>query len=769
MAGSPIILTTTVPVSLTSSGAAANGDSIVSDVSADGRYVLVGTLATNFWISDGNGLFDWYRKDLLTGAMQTVSEKGAYSGGLGTPPEAAISGDGRFVLFVSDSINLTPLDLNGSKDVFLRDMQTNAVTLVSSSSANVQGERDSYAPDISTDGRYAVFTSFSPNLVAGDTNGTYDIFRKDLLTGLTERVSASSTGVLGNARSENASVSADGRYVVFESFADNLVAGDTNGVLDVFRKDMLTGAIDLVSKSAFGVPGSANSYMASVSANGRYVAFVSQATNLVAGDTNGTTDVFVKDLTTGALVVASSSGDGVLGDQASLFPVISDNGRYVAFASNAGNLADGDGNGATDVFRKDVFSGDLILVSHNDAGAAGNASSYLPAISPDGSRITFTSDAVNLSTVDSLLARDIFEVAITEISTFSIETIDTLRAEGDSGSVSFKFQVSRTGPADAFASVKYSVVPLSADGADFAGGQLPNGTVSFFEGESVKTITISVAGDLSIEQNEQFAVSLSEPSAGTQIATGSATAMIRDDDNGLKVIGTPDADTLVGSAGSDHFDGGSGADTVSFPFTRNEAHVTKSGTTWLVDNSVAIDTLKSIEQLQFADKSFFLQNPPLGHAPDYGKDTSFLFDSVYYLLANPSKVPTVSLAGAAQDWYAVGAAQHLKPNAWFDASYYSAKWADLAPLHLDDATLFMHYNLYGVWEGRSAGPAFDHFDGNRYLTDWPDVAAYVDANLPAFLGSRTNGAIAHFIIYGANEQRTAYDTDGTLIDMGYTL
>ena len=115
------------------------------------------------------------------------------------------------------------------------------------------------------------------------------------------------------------------------------------------------------------------------------------------------------------------------------------------------------------------------------------------------------------------------------------------------------------------------------------------------------------------------------------------------------------------------------------------------------------------------------------------------------------------------------AAAGRTPNSWFDADYYRNKWSDLSSLNLDDATLFRHYNLFGVWEGRSGGPAFDHFDGNRYLVDNPDVAAYVDANLSAFLGSRSNGAIAHFVIYGSNEGRLAYDTTAHLVDLGYVL
>jgi len=231
-------------------------------------------------------------------------------------------------------------------------------------------------------------------------------------------------------------------------------------------------------------------------------------------------------------------------------------------------------------------------------------------------------------------------------------------------------------------------------------------------------------------------------------------------------------DLIAGLGGNDDLDGGPGRDVALFGAARAGYRVEKTGTLWKVTDTAGgegTDTLHAIEALQFADKSFELAGPGLAHAPDYGRDPSFLFDPVYYLLANPDLVPSVTLAGAWTHYASIGASVHRKPVAWFDASYYAAKWADLAPLHLDDATLFMHYNLYGVWEGRSAGPRFDHFDGNRYLADNPDVAAYVDANLAGFLGSRTNGAIAHFIIYGANEQRVAYDTTGVLVDMGYVV
>ena len=236
------------------------------------------------------------------------------------------------------------------------------------------------------------------------------------------------------------------------------------------------------------------------------------------------------------------------------------------------------------------------------------------------------------------------------------------------------------------------------------------------------------------------------------------------------LMGRDGDDTLAGGGGDDVVDGGNGTDTAVLGAASAGATVTSGGGRFRVTaGTEGSDTLVSIEKLQFTDKAFTLSNPALDHVPQYGKDVFFLFDSVYYLLDNDGLVPTLGVDNALQHWYATGSAQHLSPAPWFDPVYYANKWADLTPLHLDDRTLFMHFNGYGVWEGRSPGPKFDHFDGNRYLTENTDVAAYVDAHLADFLGSRTNGAIAHFIIDGNREQRVAYDTGGTAVDMGFTV
>jgi Ca2+-binding RTX toxin-like protein len=227
-----------------------------------------------------------------------------------------------------------------------------------------------------------------------------------------------------------------------------------------------------------------------------------------------------------------------------------------------------------------------------------------------------------------------------------------------------------------------------------------------------------------------------------------------------------------GQRGNDRLDGGGGTDTALYFGAMTNFGIEKTSTQFRMIDGVGTegtDTLISIERLQLADKTFDLVNPPRTEAPAYNTNRGFLFDAVYYLLDNPELVPTENVTTAMQHYFSTGAAQGKTPNAWFDADYYTNRWDDLTPLNLDDATLFMHYNLYGVWEGRSAGPEFDQFDGNRYLADNPDVAAYVDGHLPDFLGSRSNGAIAHYVIYGANEGRAAYDLVGQVIEPGYFI
>ena len=243
----------------------------------------------------------------------------------------------------------------------------------------------------------------------------------------------------------------------------------------------------------------------------------------------------------------------------------------------------------------------------------------------------------------------------------------------------------------------------------------------------------------------------------------------------LNLFGTPANESFSSRVGNDVIDGGGGTDTAIYTGKITDYYIRYNralGSATVTDHRTSgdgVDTLKGIEKLQFADKTFDLLNPARTESAAFGKSQSFLFEPSFYLLKNPDLVPTVTLATAFDSYKSKGAAAGAAPNAWFDPLYYANRWLDLKSLNLDAATLFAHYNLYGVWEGRSAGPSFDKFDGTKYLKDNPDVAAYVDAYVKDFLGSRSNGAIAHYVIYGANEGRLAYDTAGVVIEQAILI
>lgn len=406
------------------------------------------------------------------------------------------------------------------------------------------------------------------------------------------------------------------------------------------------------------------------------------------------------------------------------------------------------------------------------------------------------------------------------VSTFSVAAAQADRLEGSdasagSGTTPYTFMITRQGDTASSATVNWSVTSPIANAEDFFPfAALPSGSVSFAPGEGARAVIVAVRQDASAEADEPFTLSLDSVTSGHGIGTASATGVIRNDDLPAVIsISALDADRAEGLAGT----------TTAFTFS-----LTRSGN---LSVAAAVSILVTSEQLDEMDfdssirpsvrvatfeagqtsQTFTLDlrgdstyephetfTVHIAPAPGYeqsivmssasaqgmvrnddlaprsvpagqGKSASFLFDPVFYLWSSPELASTLTLASAYQDYVSSGAAAGRLPVSWFDASYYSNRWPDLTPLQLDDAALFAHYNLYGVWEGRSGGPKFDHFDGHRYLEENPDVAAYVDAYVADFLGSRTNGAIAHFVIYGANEQRVAHDTGGQAIDLGYLI
>ena len=399
----------TVRVSVASDGSQGNDLSLAPGINADGRFVAFPSRANNFTYEDGSDQGDVFLHDTQTGetTLITSTTDGSPSNDNGsrfTPP--GVSDDGNIVSFVSNSTNLVPgasedgwyvfarnrsagttlrvglvgggghsgserpLSMTGDGrfvafesysenlgnglpryQIFVRDMQTAGMTLVSVASDGTPGDHDGLAPSLSSDGRFVAFESRSTSLVVGDTNGWNpcygdDIFVHDLATEETTRVSVDSSGAQANCDSHLPSVSADGRYVAFSSLASNLVPDDTNGANDVFVHDRQTGETTRVSISPNGTQMNYGSNWPSISGDGRLVAVVSFSA--------GYSDIYVHDRITATTILASHAPTGARGNYYSLRPVISKDGRFVAFDSGASNLVPGDTN-----YRDDVFLYDL--------------------------------------------------------------------------------------------------------------------------------------------------------------------------------------------------------------------------------------------------------------------------------------------------------------------------------------------------------------------------------------------------------------------------
>ncbi len=268
-----------------------------------------------------------------------------------------------------------------------------------------EADAESRFPALSADGRYVAFQSYAQNMVRGDDNSTWDVFVRDRQAGRTILVSKPiGTEVVGNLDSTHPVISADGRYVAFESNADNLVSNDANTVTDIFVRDMQTGQTTRVSVNSSGQEANDASSQAAIAADGHYVAFLSWADNLVSDDTNNNSDIFVHDRQTGQTTRVSVSSTGQEGDGRSYEPAISADGRYVAFVSHATNLVNGDTNGYDDVFVHNRDTGETTRVSIGPGGAQANnhcGEFGAPAISADGRYVAFASRATTLVISDT--------------------------------------------------------------------------------------------------------------------------------------------------------------------------------------------------------------------------------------------------------------------------------------------------------------------------------------------------------------------------------
>ena len=403
-----IAIGATTRVSVSSEGTQGNDSSWSPSISGDGRFVAFDSWAGNLVPGDTNLADDVFVHDRDTGETTRVSVASDGTEGNYASRSPSISGDGRYVAFDSWASNLVPGDTNGEGDVFVHDRVTGETTRVSVASDGSESDDWSYSPSIAVDGRYVAFTSEASNLVPGDTNDTYDVFLHDRVTGETTRVSVASDGTQGDDGSGAPSVSGDGRYVAFISEANNLVPGEGDPILSVFLHDQTTGETVRASVASDGTPGTGLSSSPSISAIGRFVVFSAGASNLVPGDTNGEDDVFVHDWMTGQTTRVSVASGGTESNARSLSPQISGNGRYVAFESLAGNLVPDDTNDARDVFVHDRVTGETTRVSVSGEGTEGNGLSFYPTISGNGRYVAFDSWASNLVQGDTNETADVF-------------------------------------------------------------------------------------------------------------------------------------------------------------------------------------------------------------------------------------------------------------------------------------------------------------------------------------------------------------------------
>lgn len=394
-------------VTVSSEGAQGNNYSFTPRLSRDGRLAVFPSDAFNLVAGDTNSIRDIFVRDRASAQTQRVniSSEGAQAANFTQfITSGSISADGKFAAFGSTASNLVPDDTNNASDVFVRDLQTGVTTRVSVSSAGAQSNASSSSfvcpPHLSADGRFVVFESRASNLVAGDTNNTGDVFVHDRQTGETTRVSVTSAGDQGDRLSDYPSISADGRLVAFRSSARNLVLEDTNNTSDAFVHDRLTGLTSRVSVSSEGQQGnadSANSLSAPMlSADGRFVVFQSNATNLVVDDTNNASDAFVHDRVTAETARVSLGSTGEQANAHSFRPTISADGRLVAFESRATNLVPGDANDSYDIFVRDRQVGRTRLVSVSSAGVQANDDCLEGWISADGTHVGYVSRASNL-------------------------------------------------------------------------------------------------------------------------------------------------------------------------------------------------------------------------------------------------------------------------------------------------------------------------------------------------------------------------------------
>ncbi len=433
----------------------------VDAMTPDGRFIVFDSGCISYAPGvPGITVAHVYLRDRANGSVERVSLTSNGQAPNGDTWVADISDDGRVVVFQSSATNLVPGDTNGFYDIFARDRASGVTERLSVGPGGIEANHFCFSPAISGDGRYVVFTSGASNLVPGDQGLVSNVFLRDRQLGVTLLVDVNTAGGFSNGGGGNPRISPDGRFVVFQHSGTDLVAVDNNGVIDVFLRDRVAGTTELVSVSSAGVQANGDGWQATLSADARYIAWWSFASNLVPGDTNGSSDVFVRDRVTGTTMCASLDAFGAVGDNHSGDPVLSRDGRSVAFASRATNLVLPDLNGKLDVLFRNLQTGTLRRLSDGPFGAQGDGDSFGAINGADGRYVAFTSEAANLVLRDRDMGGDAFlvdtQLAVTPSAVYC--TVKTNSA-GCTPMISVTGAAHTGGAFDSFYVVAYYVLP----------------------------------------------------------------------------------------------------------------------------------------------------------------------------------------------------------------------------------------------------------------------------------------------------------------------
>ncbi|MBK8816693.1 MAG: PD40 domain-containing protein [Methylococcaceae bacterium] len=442
-------------------------------ISADGRYVAFVTGNSKVTANDTNASYDVFVRDLLTRTTEVVSVNTSGKLGNDFSDTPSLSGNGRFIAFRSLASNFATGDTSKSYDIFVHDRQSKITRLVSKGYNGAKANGHSSYPQISADGRYVAFQSSASNLIANDTNRIDDVFVHDLKTKRTFRVSVNTNGkqaigrnsIIDPQKSGFPHISSDGRYIAFESDAQGLVDEDTNNLSDVFVHDQLTRKTIRVSVSSKGeqtVPfclglhchlTGGNNYGSSISADGQFVAFYSDANNLVPFDKNEVRDVFIHSLKTGTTGIISVKTDGRQTNDGSGGTAISANGRFVSFASVATNL---DNFGAAfsflsaNVFVRDRYLKVTNRVNFTPSGGDNDLFSDRPEISADGREISFYSASTDLIDHDTNGGSDIFvndrNLNLSYQADLQLNLVNKPLLQNPNGTAMYSYVVTNNGP-----------------------------------------------------------------------------------------------------------------------------------------------------------------------------------------------------------------------------------------------------------------------------------------------------------------------------------